>query len=165
MPNFKSPKWNNNTIKVRPPETDFLRSADLLHLIPYFWDTDISLDLMIQPSNPKSLKIEEEWEYRWELRNLDDEIIKNGIGTINMNPKQVKRNFWARKIRAIKLGYLKPGQQYVLYLYLIAGQFGRSEPLKMVTYTIKDRDEYYIQLLILIIGIGFAFILWALGGR
>jgi len=161
MPIFTTNKWNGFIVKVTTPERDLIRSIDIFHLLPYFWDTEISLDLLIQPPKSK-LKIEEDWEYRWELCDLDDEIIKQNKGSININPKEVKKNYWARKERAILLGRLKPNQQYILKLYLSSGEYGRSDSLQVAAYTVKDRDEYNIQLLILIFGIGFAFILWVL---
>jgi len=161
MPNFRTHKWNDFTVKVRPSSQDFLRTLDLLHLFPYFWDTEIALDLLIQPPKGK-LKIEEIWDYRWELCNLDNEILKSGRGMIDLNSKEIRKEYWAYSVRAIILGNLKPYQHYVLNVYLTSGEYGKSEALQVATYTIKDRDEYNIQLLILILGIGFAFLLWLL---
>ena len=106
--------------------------------------------------------MEETWEYKWELCNLDGEILKEKRGTIKLNPKEIKKNYWAYGERAISLGYLKPHQQYIVNVYLISGEYGKSEAFQVANYTVKDRDEYNIQLLILIIGIGFAFLLWIL---
>ena len=108
--------------------------------------------------------MEEDWEYRWELCDLDNKIIKENRGVINLNPQKIREKYWACAERAISLGYLKPHQQYIVNLYLTSGEYGKSKAFQVASYTVKDRDEYNIQLLILIIGIGFAFILWALSG-
>jgi hypothetical protein len=163
MPLFKEQRWNGYRIRTFPTDRDLIRSADFLRLIPYFWDTEISFDLKIQPPNHKT-NIDEIWEYEWELRDLDGNILKHNRGEISLIPNEIKKTFWASAYRAMVLGNLRPHKEYLLYLALTSGEYGRSEPLKIITFTVKDRDEYYMQLLLLIIAVGFSFLLWGMSG-
>ena len=62
MPNFKRQHWGEYIIKASPSETDWVRNMTPIHLIPYFWDSEIAFDLAIQPPKDKR-GVNENWEY------------------------------------------------------------------------------------------------------
>ena len=79
MPNYKKVRWNSYIVRIFPEERDSLRSLFFLtpSIAPYFWDTDITLDLMIDP--PKNIQQIERTalEYNWELRDLEGNVVRS----------------------------------------------------------------------------------------
>lgn len=114
----------------------------VLYLVPFFWDTDISLDLKMEFYNRKVKPEKVAWVYRWELRDLDKNLIRQGGDTLSLKGDRSIQ----RKERAISLGNLSPNKQYLLYLSI-----NHSDLIKVFSFTTKDRDEIYLQLFIGII--------------
>lgn len=136
----------------------------MFRLLPFFWDSEIILDLEIRPPDDKR-KNDETWRYDWELCDLDGKVLNSNNGNIWLNPKEIKSQWWAYKNRAIVLGHLKPNQQYIVKVYFTKEGYIKGDAIKVASFTVKDRDEYYMQLILLFLAIGFSFILWVFGGR
>jgi hypothetical protein len=150
MPTYKKIRWNNYVVRIFPEERDTLRSVFSLIplIIPYFWDTDINLDMAIDP--PKNIQQIERrhLEYKWELYDLDNNVVRSGHDNYEFQ-SFLKR----RKRRAIKIGYLKPQQGYRLNITVTDIYGSSSEPLQIASFTIKDRDEVYTQIFISLVTI------------
>lgn len=153
MPSSKKISWNNHKIRIFPSESD---TRSIIRLLPYFWDSEIVCDLVIKP--PKKPLEDTKWLYQWELVDLDDNIIKAGEDIIDLIAKDIRKHDEARKKRGIILGYLHPNKHYRLFLTTQDANGNSSEKNLAYTFTIKDRDEYYMQILILMIAITFAFL-------
>jgi len=142
MPSYKTAEWSGYKVNVYAERRDIPR---LLPLVPYFWDTDINLDMEAElpddiPQAPKiSLK------YKWELHDLDNNVVRSGQDSYEFGS--------GRKHRAIKIGFLKPQQCYRLNIVLTDIYGTTSEPLQIATFTVKDKDEFYTQVLLSLIAI------------
>ena len=126
---------------------------DIIGLLPYFWNNEIRLDLRLWLKKGK-LEKEEIIPYEWELIDIEDKVVKSGNSEINVNKKEYKKHKDIRKDTALPLGYLIPNKHYRIFIKL-----GDSEKLPYGSLTVKDKDEYQMQTLILLIGIIFAFII------
>jgi len=109
IPKFYNQYWNDHTIKLKQNYDD-IRSTPILSLIPYFWDTDICLDLLIKP--PRRFKKDETWGYEWLLTDLDDNEIKRDTAKVRISHKEARKSLWSHNKRAVVLGTLKPNKQY-----------------------------------------------------
>jgi hypothetical protein len=120
-------------------------------LLPYFWDGDIVFDLIHTPPE-NAPEIEGEWQYHWELTDLDSSVAKKGQGEFPLSHKGVttRRLFQAR---AISLGHLIPYRHYVLKIAFTNKLGERSDTLNAATFTVKDRDDFHMEALILLMGI------------
>ena len=105
---------------------------------------------------PKSLQrtTQTNLQYDWKLYDSDDNAIKSGNDSCSLKP-----SFGKRKLRAMKIGHLKPQQCYRLTIVLRDMYGVTSEPLEAATFTIKDKDEFYMQVLIALIAIVMGIIL------
>jgi hypothetical protein len=160
---LKTIKWGNYKLQLQPPPTD-KRSAIIINLLPYFWDSEIKFDLVITLKNKKLNP--DTITYEWELIDIDGAVLKKDSGAVPISHLTIFKD-WVRKDLAISLGYLHPNKHYKLFMKF-TDVYGNNTRELMGAFTIKDRDEYYMQLLILIVGIAFSFILWAIsntGGR
>lgn len=150
MPTYKKIRWNEYEVSIFVEERDIFRMllSIIAPIAPYFWDTEINLDMAVDP--PKNLEqiAGRTLDYKWELRDLDDKVIRSGQGNYD-----IKSLAGRRKHRAIKIGFLKPQQCYRLNIILTDIYGDTSEPLPIATFTIKDRDELYMQVLIALIAI------------
>ena len=160
MPHLKKIRWNDYKIQIQPAQRD-KRSLLFINLLPFFWDGEIRFDLVI---TPRSKMPDDTWTYKWELRDLDNTVIKKGQDTIEISHMTLLKD-WVRKELAISLGYLHPNKHYNLFITFTNGLGLQSDRLPMAAFTVKDRDEYYMQLLILLVALGFGFLMWILGGR
>jgi hypothetical protein len=162
MASFKQMQWNDYRIHLMPARKD--PRALLSSLLPYFWDTEIVFDMEVSPQKRK--RTDEVLKYQWELRDLDENILKRGYGDVDIPHTPLFGKKWIRKERAIALGNLHPHRFYKINI-TFSDLIQTSELLLASTLSVKDRDEMYMQLFILLIGIGFAFILllFEIGGR
>ena len=95
-----------------------------------------------------------------ELRHKTSNISKDDIVHVcNIGLRRKLRKWSSGKLSAVKLGYLLPNKHYRLYIKLTS-PLGEQNRYLGVTFTIKDRDELYMQIFILIIALGFSFVLW-----
>jgi hypothetical protein len=143
MPKFRKVKWNGYSVLTYATEFDFFR---LIPIVPYFWDSNINLDIVIEPPKKRSNDITA-ITYKWELLNLDEQIIKSDKDSYNFN------RLFMNVRKHIKLGYLKPQQNYRLNIILTDVYGATSPSMTIVSLTIKDRDEIYTQLFLSIITI------------
>jgi hypothetical protein len=134
MAKFWKLKNDKYRVRIQSSEGDILR---ILPIVPYFWDTFIYFDILIELKNNKIAEKCKTVNYEWELYDLDEQIIKKGNGIYNTK--------YLRQNKAIKLGFLKPPQHYVLYIK-IKDDFQEWEFNPIVSLTIKDRDEYLMQI-------------------
>jgi hypothetical protein len=150
MPTYKKIRWNNYVVRIFPEERDTLRTIFFLipSIVPYFWDTDINLDMTIDP--PKNIQPIERrpLEYKWELCDLDNNVIRSGKDSY-----EFQSFLKSRKRRAIKIGFLKPQQGYRLNIILTDIYGTSSDPLQIASFTIKDKDEVYTQIFLSLITI------------
>jgi hypothetical protein len=137
------------------PSKDDIRSL-VSTLLPYFWDTEIVIDMEVKPTKKKTT--DDILKYQWELRDLDENIIKKGWGEVNIPHSTILGKKPIHAERAITLGNLHPHRYYKIYI-TFSDSMQTSERLLGGTLTVKDRDELYMQLVILLLGIGFAFVL------
>ena len=156
MPSLQHHEWEGHNIQVLPVTKDVrIFFLPRLVLLPYFWDTEICFDLTTSLVKG-STDTDEMWDYDWELCDLDDKIVKKSTGTINILNKPVGK-YWGltshsttHKDRAISLPLLHPHKEYILYITL-SNSKGHSEREKYATFTVKDRDEVYMQLFIALV--------------
>jgi hypothetical protein len=144
-------KWNGYKVIVLPEEHERLRWIPILgRLIPYFWDTDIVFDLIVRLSTNKTV---DQVNYTWELRSLGEQEppVRNGSGVYHFEHRF--RLFAHRN--HIELGSLKPHTQYRFIITLSDANNLVSKTLQpSVSFTIKDRDELYLQLLVALVAVG-----------
>lgn len=180
MPSFISRDLNEYKVRVVPNYEDNWRSFlwDMFRheLIPYLWGADIVFDIRIKP--PKHFDKAEIIKYEWRLYTKDDkEIVKfdEGVdhyGTIQFSntksqwslskrvPGDVIRlpDRQCRKLAAINLGCISSTDQFKLKM-IFTGNDGNSSPdMVMAEFSIKDRDEVYLQMWWILVGAGVAFI-------
>jgi hypothetical protein len=150
MPTYKKIQWNGYKVSIFVEERDTLRSflSLMASILPYFWDTDINLDMMVSP--PRNIQQIERrsLQYKWELRDLDDNVVRSG-----QDNYEFQSFLNRRKHRAIKIGFLKPQQGYRLNITITDIYGSISEPLQIASFTVKDRDEVYTQVFISLITI------------
>jgi hypothetical protein len=145
-------KWNGYKIRIFPYEYDIFRTI-LGSIVPYFWDSDIKLDMAIDPPKNYNKKTDILIQYKWELRDADDKVVKSGQD--NYETKRAYR----RKHHSIKIGFLKPQQCYRLFLCFADYKNSFSEPISKTSLTIKDRDEMYMQIFIALIAVVLAIVI------
>jgi len=156
MADFKLLIWNDYKIRLQPTRND-IRS--ILGILPFFWNNELVLDTRLWYKERKI--VEDNWEYVWELVDLEGDS-KKGDGIISITQKEYKKNRNIVTDNALPLGYLHPNKHYQIYLTLRDSKGDESPRFMAGTFTLKDKDEYQMQSLILITGIGFAFILFVL---
>lgn len=158
MPNFKTPKWNGYEVRLAPFRED-RRSKWLIFWFPYFWDSDCCFDMWVrQPKERRGEKDVISWA--WQLKDLDDNVIKQGSGTLHLPKEGIRRflSYWSgTKARAVPLGTLAPNRQYKVLLQLFSEGTTDNETFEMVTFTTKDRDEVYMQAFIAVFAVATAF--------
>jgi len=159
---FNRRKWDNFQIKLEH-SAENVRCLPCLGWIPYFWDTEIVFDMGI--SIPKEIKdIDEKWDYTWELRDLGENLLKNGKGEIVITKKGIRRKlqYWnTYKKRAIVLGNLHPHKEYLLYVKYSA-QNKQSENLCLATLTVEDRTRIQFDIFIILFTVIMTLIMTAL---
>lgn len=149
MPTRKSVQWNGYEIQILAERRDVSRWLPFIApIVPYFWDTDISLDMIVDPPKNIERTTETTLQYQWELRDSDDNVVRSDKDSYPFRP-----SFGKRKLRAIRIGHLKPRQCYSLNIIVTDIYGATSEPLEIATFTIKDRDEFRMQVLIALIAV------------
>jgi len=160
---FNSKVWGGYELRVSPSEFDLLRVLSLLpspismFTVPYFWDTDINLELLVKPTKDNKRASHRPWRYKWRLCDLDGNILNNkqGDGEYDLKAPMVKRDKGGRS--TLRLGYLKPYQHYDLRISFTDNEGQTSPQLSMATFTVKDRDEFqmllFMGIVIIIVGI------------
>jgi hypothetical protein len=141
MPRYGKTKWSGYVVRLFAEEYDIFR---LLPIVPYFWDSNINLDMVADPPKGSNKAVVSFLKYKWELRDLDDNVVKSGEDVYTFSHRGINM----RKHGAIRIGYLKPQQYYRLYIILTDVYGGTSASLLVASFTIKDRDEVYTQILI-----------------
>ena len=126
--------------------------------MPFFWDVDIKFDMIAESPKDAPETTELFLKYIWELRDLDDTVIRKGEDSYDFGSHGGRR-----KHNALNIGFLKPQQCYRLNLTLTDLYGSSSESLPILTFTVKDRDEVYTQifiaLIVIIMGIILGFVL------
>lgn len=142
--------WNGYKIGLFHSENN-IRFYPMISWIPYFWDSEIAFDLGIQ--TPKFRKIGDDWNYHWELRDLDENIVhqgkspKRGDGVVTVTNKGFRRKLrvWnSGKHRAVVLGNLHPHREYLLYLKFTTST-GESDEFLMASLSVDDRSTWQMQ--------------------
>lgn len=157
MPTYGAVKWEGYRVRVFADEWDILRGTTFL---PYFWDSRINLDMVVDASGETTRAIGASIGYKWKLCDLDDNVIRSGQGSYS----PVRGAFWCwRKNRAIQIGCLRPHECYHLDITLTDCRGNTSEPRQIATFSIKDRDDFKMQVLVgavvVILGIILGFLL------
>jgi len=162
MPKFHKMEYANCLFRLAYTRKDI---RDMIPVIPFFWDSEVTFDLLTKITKEKQ-NIDEYWDYEWQLCDLDDEllkpVVKDQVHVCNIGLRRKLRYWSSGKLGAVKLGSLLPNRHYRLYIKLTS-PLGEQNRCLSATFTIKDRDELYMQLLILIIALGFSSALWMLG--
>ena len=153
MPSYGTVKWKGYRVRVFAEERDLLR---VLPIVPYFWESDINLDMVADP--PKDIQRTEQLSlsYRWELHDLDGKVARSGQGSYEFAAWHLPN---MRKHRAIEIGFLKPHQCYRLKIILTDRYGTTSQPMQIATFTTKDKDEVYTQVMISLITIAMGIII------
>jgi hypothetical protein len=159
MPSFKKAKWEGYSLRVFESEWDIFR---VLPILPYFWDTNIKLDIIVDARKKTQEERGTSLTYEWELLDLDDNVVRNGHGKYGFVTDSFRS---VRKRNAIKIGYLRPQQCYRLEVTITDTYGATSPPLQVATFTIKDRDELYMQIFVALVAIILALILGFVAGR
>jgi len=128
-----------------------LRVYPIISWIPYFWDSDIALDMAIKI--PRFGKYGDSWNYHWELRDLDNKMIyqgnfpKEGDDIVTVTNKGFRRKlvYWnSGKKRAIVLGNVHPHREYMLYIKFKTATI-ESDNMLMACFSVDDRDTWQMQ--------------------
>ena len=153
---FYTRYWNNNELKLSHSVRNSRRIFPL-QIIPLFWDSEIVFELNIR--NKGKQVIGDTWTYHWELCSVyePDKIIKSDKRTVTIPDKGIAkfiRNWgsWLG-IGHIPLGYLIPNRNYSLYVNVTNKLGSKSDKLLVASFTIKDRDEVYMQIFLIIFSI------------
>ena len=159
MGKYNIHKIGDYSVRVLHNKND-VRSTPILHLLPFFWDTEISLDLQFSPLRGKKSS-KDIFLYKWVLTDLDNNVIKEQkeYRQYEVTDKDIIRHQDALIERAISLVNLHPHREYLLYVTIQIQGLTTPERYQAVSFNIDDRDSYYMQVLILIIGIAFAFVI------
>lgn len=163
---FHSKQWNGYRIKLEH-DPDNMRRYFPFKLIPYFWDNELTFDMGVKISKNKG-EVNEKWGYEWELRDLDENVIKQGnnvkqgTGTIQVTNKGFRRKYvneWnTLEQRAIVLGTLHPHKEYKLYVNYKDNKEQSTGFILMVTLTVEDRTSYQMQLFLVLFAIFMTFL-------
>ena len=145
MPRYREVKWSGYKVRIFAEERDISR---FFPIVPYFWDTNINFDMVVDLPKDMQQLPNMSLKYKWELRDLDDKVVRSGQGSYE--PQSFLDR---RKHRAIMIGFLKPQQCYRLNIILTDIYGTTSEPIQIASFTIKDRDEVYTQVFISLITI------------
>jgi hypothetical protein len=154
---FESVIWNGYFIRLFHDKND-IRSKFICGLIPYFWDSDITFEMKINPYKSKKPQ-NEEWRYQWELQDLDGNIItqgdnkkcgSSGISIKNSSLLEKVADWRADKERAIDLGGLHPHKQYRLYVQFFADNILPSNKYLMASFDVDSRGNYQMQLFLIL---------------
>ncbi len=185
MPSFISREWNGYKIRVIPNYEDkwrsFLWDTFRHELIPYLWGADISFDLKVKlPQHHDKTEI---IKYEWRLYTRDDkEVLKfdEGIiceGIIQFSQTKSEWSFSKRvtgdvirlpdrrrrKLAAINLGCISITDQYKLKMRFSDKNGTTSSDMVMAEFTIKDRDDVYLQMWWILVGAGVAVVAGIIG--
>ena len=135
-----------------------MRFFPFFSLLPYFWDSEITFDIGIKL--PKRFGvINDEWNYHWELRDLDGNIIKQGNDTkqgdgaikiTNIGFRRKLTYYSSGKGRAIVLGTLHPHKEYMLYVDFTTKNNLKTDTYLMASFTVDDRSSYQMQLFLIL---------------
>jgi hypothetical protein len=147
MPRYGRIEWDGYRVRIFVEEHEILRSL-LAPIVPYFWDSNINLDMVANPPKNIQQTTRLSLRYKWELRDLDDKVVRSGQDSYEFESFMRRR-----KHGAIKIGFLKPQQCYRLNIILTDIYGNTSEPLQIASFTVKDRDEVYTQVFISLITI------------
>jgi len=189
MPAFIRCKWEDYRVAIIPSMSDKKRKALFIitkhELIPYLWGANIYFDLTVIP--PKNYNSSRTIEYSWKLYKKEDKSpVKTSRGTFRFSEVKSPRkpitgdivrgwNGWHRngfiKFQAVNLGYISATDQYKVTMQFNSEDGTMSEELPMAEFTIRDRDEFYTQIMWALIGAGLTafggivttIILWAIG--
>ena len=159
MPSYKVVKWGGYKVRIFPEERDYLRNLLLLvgSIAPYFWDSDINMDMAIDIARNIERVKGRELRYEWELSDSDGKIVNSGQGNypFSLSGK--------RKHGAIRLGTLKPQQCYRVNITITDIYGSTSTPFLVTSFSTKDRDEFKTQIflgvIVIILGIIIGFII------
>ena len=158
---FHSKTWDKYQIKI-DHNADNIRRLPLCGWIPYFWDTEAVFDMGIGAS--AATKGDGElWRYTWELRDLDNNVVKQDSGEIRTAFKGIrgKLAYWNYTKRAIVLGNLRPHREYLLYVKFIT-DIKQSDELLLASFTIEDRGQRQMEAFFIIFSIFVALLFTAL---
>ncbi len=72
MPKFLAMNWDGKLFKLSQYRDDI---RNMIPIIPYFWDSEVTFDLLVNIKKDKK-KLDEYWDYEWELCDLDDKQVK-----------------------------------------------------------------------------------------
>lgn len=139
VPSYHRHRWGDYRIKVIPKS--WLR---LFPIVPFFWDTPVNLLLMVHRLRRGATKAV---TCSWRLQDLySAELVKTG-----------QLSCVCEQRYTLPLGYLLPHRCYSLSI-IITDDEHVSDLLTVASFTVKDRDELYMQVLIgvivIIAGIG-----------
>jgi len=158
MPTYQSIKWNGYNVYIYPDVQDALRRLPVVaRIVPYFWENEINLDMVAYAPRGAPHGAQKPLRYKWELRDSDDKVIKSDQDSYEFQPL-IKSLTKIRKQRAIKVGFLKPQQCYRLNVTLTDSLGNTSESLPIAIFTIKDKDEFRMQMALVVFAVVMALI-------
>ena len=143
MPRYRKYTWRHHKIKVYPE--DLWRT---LPLVPFFWDSPTNLVVVVNKAT--SGREQTDVVCTWQLEDGNGDIVENDQST-----------FEYKKPYTLRLGNLRPHQAYKLSVILTDDEYS-SPRIPIAYFTVKDRDEMYIQvligLIIIVAGVAIGFI-------
>lgn len=150
MPTIYPSRWNDYTIRV--VSSSLLRQIVTIYSFlntdpfPYFYSTHICYNLGIWRHGKTKGK---ELHYNWRLvKSISNEEIKGraGDGTIKLHKLRIMN--W--KNEAIKVGRVSETGQYKLQVK-ITDKVGTSPYIDIAEFTIKDKDEFGVGLVWIVV--------------
>lgn len=164
MPTFYNNKWNDYSLKVTnsSPIRQILKFYTFClntELIPYFYSTEINYDLLlVRHRKRKNANI----QYEWQLIKMPEMQVVDeykGAGDINVS-KLTTRNW---KTKGIHLGRISRMGQYKVQAKISNG-IESSGFMDIAEFVIKDKDEFGMYILWIIISVVIGAIVGAIVG-
>jgi hypothetical protein len=191
MPTFTSLNWNGYKIKIWPSDPMRMAVYHILRceFIPYLCEVDIVFDIRIQ--TPRKFDRTEIINYHWELWSREKEsIIDKGEGIFkgegtfqftNIKPSKKARKATTgdmiqpclqlpfsktvfRKLRAINLECVSGTDHYEIKMRFTNIVGISSVPEVGARFVIKDREDFNIQLVLLLVGAFAGLVCAVIGG-
>jgi hypothetical protein len=141
MPAFQRQRWGNYNVQAQPsdPKRIIVGGLFFVHLLPYFYGTNIQFDLVTWRRDKKA---ERYINYEWQLCSPDEhDVIRHGEGEVDA--KFI--HFYNFKKNAINIGLLSICRQYKVRLRVGDRISGWGDYKTIVEFTLKDLDDFYTQ--------------------
>jgi len=158
MPIFFDRIWFGHEVLLRPHDKyrKFTRAIFHYDILPYLYGSCIWLDLIIKPR--KELKHSETLQYEWFVQSVDGNQVfepKKGYARLVPNKKSVIQ---------IATDLIHIPSQYKLEMRIGKEELDDERYEIVADLTVKDRDDFYLHFVWLIVDAVIGFVFTIIGG-